>query len=45
MFFSHYDAHVYQRLVCDAGLTIEYTEVVDQDNDDGRFFWVIARSP
>jgi 2-polyprenyl-3-methyl-5-hydroxy-6-metoxy-1,4-benzoquinol methylase len=45
MFFSHYDAHVYQRLICDAGLTIEYTEVVDQDNDDGRFFWVIARSP
>jgi SAM-dependent methyltransferase len=44
MFFSHYDAATYRRLVCDAGLKIECAEQVDQDNDDARFLWVIARS-
>ena len=44
MFFSHYDASTYRRLVCDAGLKIEYSELVDQDHDDARFLWVIARS-
>ena len=43
MFFSHYDATTYQRLVCEAGLKIETAELVDQDHDDARFFWVIAR--
>jgi SAM-dependent methyltransferase len=43
MFFSHYDASTYERLVRDAGLNIELAELVDQDNDDGQFLWVIAR--
>jgi cyclopropane fatty-acyl-phospholipid synthase-like methyltransferase len=43
MFFSHYDASTYQRLVRAAGLNIEHAELVDQDNEDGRFLWVITR--
>jgi 2-polyprenyl-3-methyl-5-hydroxy-6-metoxy-1,4-benzoquinol methylase len=44
MFFSHYDASAYERLICDAGLKIECAELIDQDHDDARFLWVIARS-
>jgi cyclopropane fatty-acyl-phospholipid synthase-like methyltransferase len=43
MFFSHYDASTYEGLVREAGFNIELAEVVDQDNDDARFLWVIAR--
>jgi cyclopropane fatty-acyl-phospholipid synthase-like methyltransferase len=43
MFFSHYDASTNERLIREAGFNIEHAEVVDQDNDDGRFLWVIAR--
>jgi cyclopropane fatty-acyl-phospholipid synthase-like methyltransferase len=43
MFFSHYDASTYERLVREAGFNIELAELVDQDNDDARFLWVIAR--
>ena len=43
MFFSHYDAATYERLIRAAGLDIEHAELVDQDNDDARFLWVIAR--
>jgi 2-polyprenyl-3-methyl-5-hydroxy-6-metoxy-1,4-benzoquinol methylase len=43
MFFSHYDASTYERLVREAGFNIEIAELVDQDNDDARFWWVIAR--
>jgi len=43
MFFSHYDASTYERLVREAGFKIERAELVDQDNDDARFLWVIAR--
>jgi cyclopropane fatty-acyl-phospholipid synthase-like methyltransferase len=43
MFFSHYDASTYERLVQEAGFELEHAEVVAQDNDDARFFWVIAR--
>jgi 2-polyprenyl-3-methyl-5-hydroxy-6-metoxy-1,4-benzoquinol methylase len=43
MFFSHYDAGTYERLVRAAGFTIECAELVDQDKDDARFLWVIAR--
>lgn len=42
MFFSHYDATTYQRLVREAGLMIDHAEVVDQDHDNARFLWVIA---
>jgi 2-polyprenyl-3-methyl-5-hydroxy-6-metoxy-1,4-benzoquinol methylase len=42
MFFSHYDATTYRQLVREAGLRIDHAEVVDQDHDDARFWWVIA---
>lgn len=43
MFFSHYDASTNEQLVRDAGFDIEHLETVEQDNEDGRFLWVIAR--
>jgi SAM-dependent methyltransferase len=43
MFFSHYDAETNERLVRNAGLIVEHAELVDDDNDDARFLWVIAR--
>jgi 2-polyprenyl-3-methyl-5-hydroxy-6-metoxy-1,4-benzoquinol methylase len=43
MFFSHYDAGTYGRLVREAGFHIERAALVDQDNEDARFLWVIAR--
>lgn len=43
MFFSHYGADFNERLVRDAGFVIEKTEVVEQDNEDCRFLWVVAR--
>jgi SAM-dependent methyltransferase len=43
MYFSHYDSDANKRLVCDAGLTIERAEVVNQDNEDAQFLWIIAR--
>lgn len=44
MFFSHYDAATYQRLVREAGFMIDHAEVIDQDHDNARFLWVIAHS-
>jgi len=43
MFFSHYGAEVNERLVRQAGFDIEEAVVVQQDNEDGRFLWVVAR--
>lgn len=43
LFFSHFDAAVNEKLVRDAGLTIEHAQIVEQDNEDGRFLWIIAR--
>lgn len=43
MFFSHYDAKVNEQLVRDAGFVIEKAEVVEQDNEDCRFLWIVAR--
>src|SRR5882724_10281355 len=43
MFFSRYDASTYELLVRAVGLNIEHAELVDQDNDDARFLWAIAR--
>jgi SAM-dependent methyltransferase len=43
MFFSHYGAEVNEQLVRDAGFNIEEAVVVQQDNEDGRFLWVVAR--
>jgi SAM-dependent methyltransferase len=43
MFFSHYDDETNERLVREAGFTLEKAEIVVQDNEDARFLWVIAR--
>jgi hypothetical protein len=43
MFFSHYGAEVNERLVREAGFDIEQAAVINQDNEDGRFLWVVAR--
>lgn len=43
MFFSHYDSGTNERLVREAGFTIERAELVDQDDEHARFLWVVAR--
>ena len=43
MFFSHYGAQKNEQLIRDAGFSIERAEAVDQDNEQARFLWVIAR--
>ena len=43
MFFSHYDSRTNLALLRGAGFTIGHSEVMDQDNEDARFLWVVAR--
>ena len=44
MFFGCHDgAEVNEQLVCQAGFDVEEAAVVNQDNEDGRFLWVVAR--
>jgi ubiquinone/menaquinone biosynthesis C-methylase UbiE len=43
MYFSHYDSRTNLALLRGAGFTIERSEVMDQDNEDARFLWVVAR--
>jgi hypothetical protein len=44
MFFGGHDgAEVNEQLVRQAGFDVEEAAVVDQDNEDGRFLWVVAR--
>lgn len=43
MFFSHYDSDFNEQLVRQAGFMIEKAEVVEQDNEDCRFLWIVAR--
>jgi cyclopropane fatty-acyl-phospholipid synthase-like methyltransferase len=45
MFFSHYDSETNLKLLCDAGFEIERAQVMDQDHEDARFLWVVARTP
>jgi SAM-dependent methyltransferase len=45
MFFSHYDAGTNIGLLHKAGFAVERIEQIDQDGDDGRFLWIIARRP
>jgi hypothetical protein len=33
------------QLVLDAGLLLERTEVLQQDNEDTQFFWITGRKP
>lgn len=43
MFFSHYEADTNLVLLRDAGFVVELAEEQDQDNEDARFLWVVAR--
>jgi SAM-dependent methyltransferase len=43
MFFSHFCAETNEQLIRNAGLAIEEARVVEQDNEDGRFLWIVAR--
>lgn len=43
MFFSHFGPDTNEQLVRDAGFAIEQSKLVDQDNEDGRFLWIVAR--
>jgi SAM-dependent methyltransferase len=43
MFFSHFGAETNEQLVRNAGLVIEEAKVVEQDNEDSRFLWIVAR--
>jgi cyclopropane fatty-acyl-phospholipid synthase-like methyltransferase len=47
MFFSHFGTRANRRLVEQAGLVIERSElaVEPEDRHDARFFWVLARAP
>jgi SAM-dependent methyltransferase len=45
MFFSHYDASTNIELLGEAGFDIERMEQVDQDNEDSRFLWIVAKRP
>jgi SAM-dependent methyltransferase len=44
MFFSHYDSETNLALLRGAGFAVERSEVTDQDNEDARFLWVVARA-
>jgi hypothetical protein len=43
MCFSHFGAEANEQLLRDAGFVIEHARVVEQDNEDARFLWVVAR--
>lgn len=43
MFFSHHDAEANLSLLRGAEFVIERAEVLDQDDEDGRFLWIVAR--
>jgi 2-polyprenyl-3-methyl-5-hydroxy-6-metoxy-1,4-benzoquinol methylase len=43
MFFSHFGAETNEQLLRDAGFAIEQAELVEQDNEDARFLWIVAR--
>jgi hypothetical protein len=44
MFFSHYDADANVALLRGAGFAIDRSEVVNQDDENARFLWVVART-
>jgi hypothetical protein len=43
MFFSNFAAETDERLIREAGFAIEHATVVEQDNEDARFLWIVAR--
>ena len=47
MYFSHFGAKKNRRLVEDAGLRVESSEILAEppDRHDARFLWIVARAP
>jgi SAM-dependent methyltransferase len=47
MYFSHFGAKANRRLVEEAGLVVDRTELAiePEDRHDARFLWVVARAP
>jgi SAM-dependent methyltransferase len=45
MFFSHNDPKEAEEIIRDAGLLLELAELVEQDNEEATFLWIIARKP
>jgi SAM-dependent methyltransferase len=45
MFFSHNDPKEAEQIIRDAGLLLEVTELVEQDNEEAIFLWITARKP
>ncbi len=43
MFFSHFDAATNRELIRDAGFTVIEEEIVQEDDDNARFLWVLAQ--
>jgi SAM-dependent methyltransferase len=47
MVFSHFSARVNRRLVDQAGVLVEWAEILTEPEDrfDARFLWILARTP
>jgi SAM-dependent methyltransferase len=47
MYFSHWPAPVNRRLIEEAGLRVEWADVLAEPGDrfDARFLWILARAP
>jgi SAM-dependent methyltransferase len=45
MFFSHSDPSEAEQIIRDAGLVLELSELVEQDNEAATFLWMIAQKP
>ena len=45
MFFSHNDPEEAQQIIRDAGLLVEFVELIEQDNEKATFLWITARKP
>jgi cyclopropane fatty-acyl-phospholipid synthase-like methyltransferase len=43
MFFSHHDPEEAKRLINQAGFRPELVELVEQDNEEAKFLWIVAR--
>lgn len=44
-FFSGFDALTNEQMVRDAGFVIERTEVLQADDEDAQFLWIVATKP
>jgi len=45
MFFSHNEPEEAEQIVRDAGLLVEFVELIEQDNEKATFLWITARKP